>query len=233
MVGRPARRPDRTTAVNSGRRRRRACAGNTSGGEVLATLAPTTGEDRPAGTGAHPQPKAVHLGTTAVVRLEGALAHDGSLSGKTGSAGTARCGGRPTVEAVGIGPGAGTDSTKVRIDESRVKHSRGSTTPLGTGPLRRPAARDEFRGVPCRAVPRAVSVPAVGLPHRWTAGVRRPCWIVPGTPCRASPLRLHRLWTALWTSVFAGGRVGQGAPRERPPRKPSRTAGSPRAEGSA
>src|SRR4051812_27996308 len=69
MVGRPARRPDRTTAVNSGRRRRRACAGNTSGGEFLATLAPTTGEDRPARAGAHPQPEAVGLRPSAVVRL--------------------------------------------------------------------------------------------------------------------------------------------------------------------
>ena len=76
MVGRPARRPDRTTAVNSGRRRRRACAGNTSGGELLATLAPTAGEDRPARAGAHPQPEAVGLGPTAVVRLERALAHE-------------------------------------------------------------------------------------------------------------------------------------------------------------
>src|ERR671917_2651216 len=77
MVGRPARRPDRTTAVNSGRRRRRACAGNTSGGEVLATLAPTAGEDRPARAGTHPQPEAVGLRPTAVVRLERALAHEG------------------------------------------------------------------------------------------------------------------------------------------------------------
>src|SRR5688572_6302220 len=76
MVGRPARRPDRTTAVKSGRRRRRACAGNTSGGEVLATLAPTAGEDRPARAGTHPQPEAVGLGPTAVVRLERALAHE-------------------------------------------------------------------------------------------------------------------------------------------------------------
>src|SRR5919112_1088048 len=76
MVGRPARRPDRTTAVNSGRRRRRACAGNTSGGEVLATLAPTTGEDRPARAGPHPQPEAVGLGPATVVRLERALAHE-------------------------------------------------------------------------------------------------------------------------------------------------------------
>ena len=76
MVGRPARRPDRTTAVNSGRRRRRACAGNTSGGELLATLAAATGEDRPARAGAHPQPEAVGLGPPAVVRLERALAHE-------------------------------------------------------------------------------------------------------------------------------------------------------------
>ena len=68
MVGRPARRPDRTTAVNSGRRRRRACAGNTSGGELLATLAPTTREDA--------QPEPVGLRPTAVVRLERALAHE-------------------------------------------------------------------------------------------------------------------------------------------------------------
>src|SRR3954447_25370825 len=76
MVGRPTRRPDRTTAVNSGRRRRRACAGNTSGGELLATLAPTAGDDRPARAGAHPQPEAVGLGPAAVVRLERALAHE-------------------------------------------------------------------------------------------------------------------------------------------------------------
>src|SRR4051794_41909517 len=76
MVGRPARRPDRTTVVNSGRRRRRACAGNTSGGELLATLAPTTGKDRPARAGPHPQPEPVGLRPTAVVRLERALAHE-------------------------------------------------------------------------------------------------------------------------------------------------------------
>src|SRR3954465_7060157 len=76
MVGRPTRRPDRTTAVNSGRRRRRACAGNTSGGELLATLAPTAGDDRPARAGAHPQPEAVGLGPATVVRLERALAHE-------------------------------------------------------------------------------------------------------------------------------------------------------------
>src|SRR3712207_286558 len=77
MVGRPARLPVRTTAVNSGRRRRRACAGSTSGGELVATLAPAAGEDGATGPGAHPQPEAVGLGPAAVVRLERALAHEG------------------------------------------------------------------------------------------------------------------------------------------------------------
>src|SRR5919206_1270962 len=96
MVGRPMRRPDRTTAVNSGRRRRRACAGNTSGGELLATLAPTAGDDRPPGAGAHPQPEAVGLRPAAVVRLERALAHrrtpstGGDTIGRSLLAGTAR-----------------------------------------------------------------------------------------------------------------------------------------------
>src|SRR4051812_11384088 len=95
MVGRPRRRPDRTTAVNSGRRRRRACAGNTSGGELLATLAPTAGDDRPAGAGAHPQPEAVRLGPTAVVRLEGALAHEVLLLHDIGGRGAPGPRGRP------------------------------------------------------------------------------------------------------------------------------------------
>ena len=73
MVGRPARRPDRTTVVKSGRRRRRACAGSTSGGELVATLAATAREDGAAGPGAHPQPEAVALGPATVVRLERAL----------------------------------------------------------------------------------------------------------------------------------------------------------------
>src|ERR1700710_3192452 len=92
MVGRPARRPERTTAVNSGRRRRRACAGNTSGGELLATLAPTAGDDRPARAGAHPQPEAVGLRPSAVVRLERALAHEVLLRHDIG--GRAPAGGR-------------------------------------------------------------------------------------------------------------------------------------------
>src|SRR3954454_6957810 len=99
MVGRPTRRPDRTTAVNSGRRRRRACAGNTSGGELLAALAPGAGDDRPAGAGAHPQPEAVGLGTATVVRLKGALAHEvlllHGIGGRVPAGRRARSGHRP------------------------------------------------------------------------------------------------------------------------------------------
>src|SRR4051812_50225151 len=104
MVGRPARRPDRTTVVNSGRRRRRACAGNTSGGEVLATLAPTAGEDRPARAGTHPQPEAVGLGPATVVRLERALAHEVLLRHGIGGGGPPAGGGAPGGGGGGTNP---------------------------------------------------------------------------------------------------------------------------------
>src|SRR6195952_6185127 len=108
MVGRPARRPDRTAVVNSGRRRRRACAGSTSGGELLATLAPTTGEDRPARAGPHPQPEAVDLGPATVVRLERALAHEvlplHDIGGAPPPAGGRARGGRENGGAASPGP---------------------------------------------------------------------------------------------------------------------------------
>jgi hypothetical protein len=47
-----------------------------SGRELGATLATTGGEDGAAGTRPHPQAEAVRLGAAAVVRLEGALAHE-------------------------------------------------------------------------------------------------------------------------------------------------------------
>src|SRR3954447_22133614 len=110
MVGRPARLPDRTTAVNSGRRRRRACAGSTSGGELLATLAPTAGDDRPARAGAHPQPEAVGLRPPAVVRLERALAHEvllrHDIGGGTPAGGRAHTGCRRNGAIHRRGPGS-------------------------------------------------------------------------------------------------------------------------------
>src|SRR5215212_733907 len=137
MVGRPARRPDRTTAVISGRRRRRACAGNTSGGELLAALATTAGDDRAARTGAHPQPEAVGLGPTTVVRLERALAHEGlpltttvrthRWAGRGG-----RCGGRRTPD-----PAAGLCGPTAPLGP--VTGRRPPPRPAGTVHRRRPA----------------------------------------------------------------------------------------------
>lgn len=87
--GRATRTPRRTVARKSADRRIRCselstshrprmCAVRTSacsGGEVRAALAPAGGEDGTAGARTHTQPEAVGLGATAVVRLEGALAH--------------------------------------------------------------------------------------------------------------------------------------------------------------
>jgi hypothetical protein len=81
----PLRAPRRTACSNSAGRRMRDAAGSTggvdwegSGRELGAALAPTRGEDRPAGARAHAQPEAVGLRATPVVRLEGPLAHEGS-----------------------------------------------------------------------------------------------------------------------------------------------------------
>src|SRR4051794_28140136 len=147
MVDRPTRRPDRTTAVNSGRRRRRACAGNTSGGELLATLAPTAGDDRPARAGAHPQPEAVGLGPTTVVRLERALAHEvlplHDIGGRapagrparsgTGGGGCYRTPGPPEAGCCGTtgthGQPCGTPGRPTDSDQ----HSRGNGPAVGPG----------------------------------------------------------------------------------------------------
>jgi hypothetical protein len=81
-----ARMPSRTTDEKSVERRIRLATGSTrrlaprraavsSGRQFGAALAATGSDDRPAGPGAHAQPKAVRLGAAAVVRLEGALTH--------------------------------------------------------------------------------------------------------------------------------------------------------------
>jgi hypothetical protein len=58
-----------------------------SGGQTGATLATAGRENRAAGTGPHPQPEAVGLGATTVVRLEGALTHSGAPEKRWGMAG--------------------------------------------------------------------------------------------------------------------------------------------------
>jgi hypothetical protein len=78
-----ARAPARTTDANSVERRIRFADGNTgrrggaddSGRQLATTLAATGRHDRATRAGTHAQPESVRLGATAVVRLEGALAH--------------------------------------------------------------------------------------------------------------------------------------------------------------
>jgi hypothetical protein len=88
-TGPPARRPVRITCRNSSGRLIRDCRGSTtpprgsaptapSGAQPRAALAASSGEDRPACPGAHPQPEAMDLRPPAVVRLERTLAHWGS-----------------------------------------------------------------------------------------------------------------------------------------------------------
>jgi hypothetical protein len=84
--GLPARLPLSTAAENSAWRRIRAAAGSTghhrraarprrSDTDPRAPLPATGGKNRTPGPGAHPQPEPVHLGPTAVVRLERTLTH--------------------------------------------------------------------------------------------------------------------------------------------------------------
>jgi hypothetical protein len=61
-----------------------------SGGEAVAALATTRGQDRATRTGAHAQSETVGLVTTTVVRLEGALAQRNSLHSR-GLEKTDRC----------------------------------------------------------------------------------------------------------------------------------------------
>jgi hypothetical protein len=188
--------------VNSGRRRRRACAGNTSGGELLATLAPTTGEDRPARAGAHTQPEAVGLGPTTGVRLERALAHevlplhdiDGAhppVSGCTGR--PERVAGRRTPENRAAGHCVrNRPQTPASITEDRLIPATGRmpTThvpPPGPGAGGGTPSPTRLRGAParCRAVDGAVSVAVA--PHR-TSGSRRG-----GRPRRSTDRRIARI----------------------------------------
>jgi hypothetical protein len=84
--GRPARRPERTAAVKSGRCRSRDAAGSisdrrivaTSGRKALTALSATRGKNGATGTSAHAQAETVGLRAAAIVRLERALAHSGA-----------------------------------------------------------------------------------------------------------------------------------------------------------
>ena len=164
--------PLRRARENSWPRVRRCVAGSTvrrqasgsagapgSGRQLGAALAAARREDRAAGTGAHAQAEAVGLGPTAVVRLEGALAHDDSGASRDGCTACAdarlrrRCRRGRTPPDARAGPSRWTgawacDSGRDRPD-STVRPARSS------GSNRPPRARAE------RAEPPSVA-PAVG-----------------------------------------------------------------------
>jgi hypothetical protein len=135
---RRVRRPRRTVMEKSDERRIRHAEGSTSGARVsrvpgsrrsgrqLATaLAAASGDDGTSGTSAHAQPEAVRLGTAAIVRLEGALAH-GTRSKEIVVLADARCGRlsagwsagttrRPSADAVRVWAGLYCDPAPDRI----------------------------------------------------------------------------------------------------------------------
>ena len=128
--------------------------------ELGAALAATGREDRAAGAGAHAQPEAVRLGPTAVVRLEGALAH-GRLR-RVGPADLARRGDRRT----GRGAGRRCAAAPVAPPDDRRPQDAGDRR--GAGMRRRPPSALE------RAPrPSTVRVAARRVKPR------------PGTPCDA------------------------------------------------
>jgi hypothetical protein len=206
MVGRPARLPDRTTAVNSGRRRRRACAGSTSGGELLATLAPTAGEDRPARAGAHPQPEAVGLRPSAVVRLERALAHEvlplHDIGGAHPPVGGCARGGRDGRRCAAsrrprkLVTGDGTPARHLRSATARMEKAAGPSTD----------SRQHNRGSAGAGNPGG-SRPLMIHPHG-----SRPVAARRNRRARASRTSVAGLWTGLLASPsLRVGRQGHGA----------------------
>ena len=130
---RPARRPPRTAAVKSSRRRSRWSAPSTvplpgwsrdSGRETGAPFGAAGGQDRAASAGTHAQPEAVGLRTPAVVRLEGALAHWRLRLRVRGGFVRSRVG-LPCYPAAGDHPGPGLGPT----DQGYASATIGSNAP--------------------------------------------------------------------------------------------------------
>lgn len=85
----PACRPCRTTTANSVDRRSRLAAGSTegaagSGRQLPAAFGPPGGQHGPSCPSAHPEPEAVSLRPTAVVRLKSTLTHGQGSNGTGG-----------------------------------------------------------------------------------------------------------------------------------------------------
>jgi hypothetical protein len=203
--GRPAGRPDRrareqrargaaparTTSAKSAEACRRAGRGSTvadgvsgvpgpRGGRAQADssvrpLRRRAGQDGAAGAGAHAQPEAVRLAPTAVVRLEGALAHDGGSIRQDGRADG--CGADRPSERSAVGRPPGRTSAPCRLADVGTDDLQGTdgSEPGQTGRLRHAAHRlwpQPDLGVtpgmwttPCTGPDDPVSVRAAGLPR--------------------------------------------------------------------
>jgi len=120
--------------------RRRGDDGDRSGGKPLAALTPTVAQDGAPSTGTHPQAESVGLVPTAIVRLEGALAHGFAPGSQAQRSRTAR---RPTVTCNSLFTGApagagGRTAPRYARGSERVKrpgHLRANPAPARVGRL--------------------------------------------------------------------------------------------------
>ena len=209
------------------------------GGELGAALATATGQDRATGPRLHAQPKAMRLRATAVVRLEGALAHGGCscfsgvllrdvLVRDVLVRGRAR--GRQTCPRYGRPAARSNDGAEGPVTH-RVKHPD-RDTPLDTSGACGQLLADRVEvllascpaGFPASASPRSPGW-FTGFP---SGGVR------PSAPRRNPPLRrverccpavacarpLHNLWITVWTSPVCAFQPGESltGPAVPPPR---------------
>jgi len=127
-----------------------------SGRQLCAALATTVGQDGPAGAGAHAEAEAVLLGTTTVVGLVGALAHDRFLQIRAGFDGHRE----PTIKTVDgqvVPPLRGHAAVVVhRTDTQRYgRLAAGSNRP--TFAARSPTIQTTRRRIPYRIARRVVT----------------------------------------------------------------------------
>ena len=218
-----------TTAEDLGELSRRVQAGRTrqhdgragSGRQLVAALAPTASQDGAPGAGAHAQPEAVGLRTSTVVRLEGALAHDGARSrvargGLPALTGGHRAEGRasPTGWQTDWQTGhAGTDDLY-----GTDRDEEGQTRRTGRAGIRARSTRCTRTPLVARRSGLLASSPPDTVVSPGFAFLRLPSLLF--------LQRLHRLWTVVWTSLSSPGKVAN------PLRVPS-GASRRRAEGTA
>jgi hypothetical protein len=201
--------------VKSSRRRIRCAAGSmdrrgrigVSGGQLGPALAAPSGEDRSSCAGPHAQPEAVGPGTTAIVRLEGALAHDTDSTGRRQGHEKGTTGQRagapdrrtadhtrkraeqgldlPTVRG---GPFLGQTSAGCIASGLASRLARGNENTAERGLMEQPETGS------CGHSVEGGAAPSLGSARR-----------LPPSPVAVRPrafrLDLHSLWTTVWTAV--------------------------------